>query len=118
MALSIYKKGQGYWTRVMTAIAAGLLIVMGANWQWGIVGGFNWPFQPVYAAMGGAVLIVAIFGWMTYLYVGLKPKTVDFLVATEGEMKKVNLVLASRSHRLDVGRDRPDDPHRSFLLGL
>jgi preprotein translocase SecE subunit len=90
MALSIYKKGQGYWTRVMTAIAVGLLIVMGANWQWGLLAGRDWPFPPVYAAMTGAVLVVAIFGWLTYLYVGLKPRSVDFLIATEGEMKKVN----------------------------
>ena len=29
-------------------------------------------------------------GWLIYYYVGVKPKTVDFLIATDSEMKKVN----------------------------
>ena len=29
MAFGIYKSGQGYWTRVMTAIGVGMLGVMG-----------------------------------------------------------------------------------------
>ena len=37
MAVAIYKKGQGYWTRMMSAIAAGLIIFMGAVWLWDIL---------------------------------------------------------------------------------
>ena len=37
-----------------------------------------------------AVILIAVFGILGYWLIGRKPKTVDFLVATEGEMKKVN----------------------------
>lgn len=33
--LSMYKPGQGYWTRLMTAIGAGTLAAAGAMWAWG-----------------------------------------------------------------------------------
>lgn len=32
MALAIYKPGQGYWTRVMTAVLAGVLVLAAAGW--------------------------------------------------------------------------------------
>lgn len=32
MALVIYKPGQGYWTRVMTAVFAGVLVLAAAGW--------------------------------------------------------------------------------------
>lgn len=42
--LSMYKAGQGYWTRMMTAIFFGVLIAGGALWLSGQVGNIN--FQP------------------------------------------------------------------------
>jgi len=35
MALAIYKPGQGYWTRVMTAVFAGVLVLAAASWLYG-----------------------------------------------------------------------------------
>ncbi|MEX0876836.1 MAG: preprotein translocase subunit SecE [Phycisphaerales bacterium] len=34
MAFGIYKQGQGYWVRVMTAAFAGVLIIAAAAWAW------------------------------------------------------------------------------------
>ncbi|HZW09113.1 MAG TPA: preprotein translocase subunit SecE [Phycisphaerales bacterium] len=34
MAIGIYKPGQGYWVRVLTAVAAGLLVLATAAWLW------------------------------------------------------------------------------------
>ena len=34
MPLGIYKPGQGYWVRVMTAIGVGVLVLAGASWAW------------------------------------------------------------------------------------
>ena len=34
MAFGIYKQGQGYWTRLMTAIAGGTIVAMGVAWMW------------------------------------------------------------------------------------
>ena len=91
MALQVYKKGQGYWTRMMTGIAAGLLIVMGGVWLSDTLGGVRiGSLEPVYLQAGAFVLIMAVFGFLGYYLVGCKPQFVDFLIATEGEMKKVN----------------------------
>ncbi len=35
MALGIYKAGQGYWVRVLTAVGIGILAMAGAAWGWG-----------------------------------------------------------------------------------
>lgn len=91
MALTIYKPGQGYWTRMMSAIALGLLVLMGGNWlqaQFANVriGGA----EPIYTRAAIFTIIVLIFGVLGYWLIGTKPRVVDFMVATEAEMKKVN----------------------------
>ncbi|MBS0189047.1 MAG: preprotein translocase subunit SecE [Planctomycetes bacterium] len=47
-------------------------------------------FQRVYLQAAGAGLMLMAGAFMIYWYVGLKPRTVDFLIATDAEMKKVN----------------------------
>jgi preprotein translocase SecE subunit len=90
MAASIYKKGQGYWTRQMTTIASAVLILMGAMWLAERMQSISWPFPLLYAQAGAGVLWTVIFGSMLYHFVWRRHRSVDFLVATEGEMKKVN----------------------------
>ncbi|TVQ64463.1 MAG: preprotein translocase subunit SecE [Phycisphaerales bacterium] len=34
MGLNIYKPGQGYWTRVLTAVGLGIIFIAGAAWAW------------------------------------------------------------------------------------
>ena len=87
----IYRPGEGYWTRVMTAIAAGVLVLIGASWLWKLLEQVRiGSIDSNYIGGGGAVLLVAIFGSLIYWLVGIKPASVDFLVATEVEMKAVN----------------------------
>ena len=83
---AIYKKGQGKWTRLGTVIAAGGLGVLTAynmyqyllpylpsrNWDLGICVGF-----------------LAVFSLLVH-WLSNKPNNVDFLIATDSEMKKVN----------------------------
>jgi preprotein translocase SecE subunit len=38
MSLGIYKQGQGYWVRVLTAAGLGLLIIAAAAWGWSQAG--------------------------------------------------------------------------------
>ncbi len=91
MVMGIYKPGQGYWTRMMTAIAAGVLVLMGAGWVWNSMAAVRiGSLETVYAQAAAAVLVVAVFGSISYYLVAVKLKVVDFLIATEGEMKKVN----------------------------
>ncbi|MEQ8850919.1 MAG: preprotein translocase subunit SecE [Phycisphaerales bacterium] len=91
MSFGMYKQDQGYWTRIMTAIGGGLLIVSGAAWLAGEVETINWGGIDVNYAQGvaaGAVLFIGAVALYYLVYV--KRNTSDFLIATEGEMRKVN----------------------------
>jgi len=184
MALGIYKQGQGYWVRMMTAIVAGVLVLACAAWVWqslariqppasgqiirieqpvgatpaagasvelfasgdtsvlatatirsveeeagGLVmrvdnpvltpeakaadrevvdarsvrgaGGFAAgiptsgmvaipAFEMIYVRLAAASLVILAGAFFIFLYVGMKPKPVDFLIATDGEARKVN----------------------------
>src|SRR5688572_15826519 len=91
MGPNIYKPGQGYWTRVMSAIGFGLLVLMGALWFSDLFTGMHIEgVENIYIRAAAFLLIVAVFGVLLYYFIGKKPRSVDFLVATEGEMKKVN----------------------------
>ena len=91
MTLQIYKKGQGYWTRMMTAIAYGLLVLMGGVWLSQSLAAVRiGNLEAIYVQGAAMVLVMAVFGFLGYYLIGVKPKFVDFLIATEGEMKKVN----------------------------
>ena len=87
----IYKTGQGYWTRMMSSIAAGLLIFMGAVWLWDNIAGVRLGnLQTVYVQAGAAVVFIAVLSTIAYYLICVHKRFVDFLIATEGEMKKVN----------------------------
>ena len=91
MSTAIYKKGQGYWTRQMSTIAGGVMILLGAMWISDFFKNTDWfDLDPVYFRAASGVLWVGIFGSLLYYFIWLKPRSVDFLVATESEMKKVN----------------------------
>lgn len=91
MGVGIYKKNQGYYTRVCSAVALATLVLMGAIWLWDLLGGVRiGTVEPVYIQATGALLVTALFGILGYYLIGVKPKVVDFMIATEGEMKKVN----------------------------
>ena len=43
MSFGMYKQGQGYWTRIMSAIGAALLVAGAAAWLWGEVSTVSLP---------------------------------------------------------------------------
>jgi len=90
----IYKSGQGYWTRMGTALGAGLLAALTAN--------FLYQHMPIWLAGGGVpqaktkiysiyiiAALMALFGLLVF-WVMNKPRNADFMIATDSEMKKVN----------------------------
>jgi len=89
MAEAIYKSGQGYWTRMMSAAAFGLLVAQGTFWIWSKFGSGG-SDTAKYAAGAAALLFLAGAGSLVFWLLGRKHSSVDFLIATEGEMKKVN----------------------------
>jgi preprotein translocase SecE subunit len=91
MDAGIYKKGQGYWTRLMSAIALGTLVLMGVVWLWDLLTPVRiGNIQTIYVQATAAVIVIALFGLLGYQLIGRRPRVVDFMIATEGEMKKVN----------------------------
>jgi preprotein translocase subunit SecE len=102
---TVYKKGQGYWTRICTAIASAFFVVVTANFVWQELRPWIIPAltpenatseQSLKAIMlAGRItagLSVAIAISLSYVLWRMmnKPSNVDFLIATDSEMKKVN----------------------------
>ena len=53
MSVGIYKQGQGYWVRLMSAIGLGLLVMMGVVWLWDQLSGVQiGDIEPVYVQGG------------------------------------------------------------------
>ena len=93
---TIYKKGQGYWTRMGTAVGAALIAGLTA---------YNiYVYLPVLIhfdttvegqararqiAMAVAAAFFVAFAFFAWRMMN-KPSNVDFLIATDSEMKKVN----------------------------
>jgi preprotein translocase SecE subunit len=71
-------------------IGFGLLGVLGAIWLWRLFEAVDLGVPPVYVASSVAVLFMAGVGLVLWWFAGWSERSVDFLVATEGEMKKVN----------------------------
>ena len=91
MAVGIYKQGQGYWVRLMSAIGFGLLSLMGVAWLWDQVNGIQiGDIEPVFVSAAVTIIVMLACGSIGYYLIGRKPRMVDFMIATEGEMKKVN----------------------------
>ena len=86
---AIYKSGQGYWTRMISAAGFGLLLAQGTFWIWSKFGA-GATATGKYVAGALALVFLAGVGSLVFWLLGRNHRTVDFLVATEGEMKKVN----------------------------
>jgi preprotein translocase subunit SecE len=91
VAIQIYKSGQGRYVRVGTAIGMALVVLMLAYYAMVVLGRHlptaeTWS---VYVQFGVpalfAVALVLVAAWLLN-----KPSFVDFLIATESEMKKVS----------------------------
>jgi preprotein translocase SecE subunit len=87
----VYKPGQGYYTRMGSVIGVALVSLLGLLWLWKYLDDVRiGDTNPLYVAATGAILVGVAIAFVTYYLVFVKPGSVDFLIATEGEMKKVN----------------------------
>ncbi len=86
---TIYKRGLGYTTRMGTLAAAALLAAVTAEFlrdylpTWGLSKSHALRF---YSVIGAVVAVIAL---ITFIITN-RPTVVDFLIATDSEMKKVN----------------------------
>lgn len=91
MSYGMYKPDQGYWTRTCSAIAG--LALTGSAIFWGVAQVDRFSLSKSGAdiakwSIGGVLAIIG--GLLVYQLIYHKPTPVEFLIATEGEMKKVN----------------------------
>ena len=80
----IYKPGQGKYTRVTTFVTATVIVLVGAwllSRQLSDLGTYLQFGLPTLMVVGVAALVF----WLVN-----RPTSADFLIATEGEMKKVS----------------------------
>lgn len=90
-----YKPSQGYWTRMMSGIAGGTLALAGGFWVSAQLQSIDFKGMGIGVdrtlIQGGVVaLIILVSAMLLFWLVYRKPSTSEFLIATEGEMKKVN----------------------------
>jgi len=86
----VYKKGQGYYTRVGTAAGAGILLAGLFHFIWENLN-FDEDWTPgLWLKIGIPLAVAVLVGLVIYWIVGVNRKSCDFMIATDGEMKKVN----------------------------
>jgi len=89
MKLNIYKPGQGKYTRIGTIIGIGLIVAVGAykgsQQLQSLKGIFSTPAFVFGIPTAAAALIVLVVAWIVN-----RVSAADFLIGTEGEMKKVS----------------------------
>jgi len=85
--LQIFKPGQGTWTRGLTAAGIAILVAFGIYFVDAELQGVKAANEFVRGTV--AVVIIAAFFALAWWLLN-KPRIVDFMIATESEMRKVN----------------------------
>jgi preprotein translocase subunit SecE len=89
---TIYKSGQGYWTRMGTVGGAGIIAVLTAQFLYDQARVWfkdSTGHTRQSMVLGLVFAFLAIFALIVYRITN-RPKVVEFLIATDAEMKKVN----------------------------
>ena len=84
--LEIYKPNQGRYTRVLTFVCVTAAAVIGAYVLSEKLAAYA---ANMYVRFGVPTGVVGLLALVTFWFVN-RPKSADFLIATEGEMKKVS----------------------------
>ena len=84
MSFKIYKRGQGYYTRLWSGLLSFAVVMIGCYILYGKLQATNiWVSTLVPAG------IAVVFGLFLFWLVN-KPSVADFMIAAEGELKKVS----------------------------
>jgi len=86
MTFEIYKRGQGKYTRTLTFLGGALVGLLVARYVWHELHGSQLPLYVEY----GVPLVIFVGTALLMFAVVNRPRTADFMIATEGEMKKVS----------------------------
>jgi preprotein translocase subunit SecE len=85
-SMEIYKRGQGKYTRITTFVGVMLLVAIGAVRLSEELTTLQLS-PPVRYGLATALVVVAAIGMF---WIVNRPRSADFMIATEGEMKKVS----------------------------
>ncbi len=94
--MNIYKRGQGKYTRATTFAIGALISALVGHFVWSQLDGSNlgyWKAStlPVGLYLVYVVPLVVFVGIVAVTYLAVnRPRSADFMIATEGEMKKVS----------------------------
>ena len=92
MAFSIYKRGQGKYTRICSAFAAAIIAVAGCWQLYNKLEASSFGLSPRAELWIATMVPVGLFVVLALLIIWLvnKPSVADFMISAEGEMKKVS----------------------------
>jgi preprotein translocase subunit SecE len=92
MAFEIYKRGQGRYTRLGSAAGAAVIAAFGCMQLYKKLEAASLGLSPKATLWVATMVPVALFVVLATLIFWLvnKPLVTDFMIAAEGEMKKVN----------------------------
>ena len=86
MVLKIYKRGQGKYTRLCSAFAIAIIAGLGCLQLYKKLQAADWGLWVETMVPAGLFVVLALFSfWLVN-----KQSFADFLIAAEGEMKKVS----------------------------
>ena len=86
--VQIYKRTQGKYTRSLTFVGVMVLVIAGAVRLSEKLGSYTATSSVFIQFLLPAAIVLGV-GFLMFWLVN-RPKTADFLIATEGEMKKVS----------------------------
>ncbi len=92
MVFNIYKRGQGKYTRLCSAFAAAIIIGSGCWQLYQKLEAKSWGFSnrtELWIATMVPAGLFAVLALLIFLLVN-KPSVADFMISSEGEMKKVS----------------------------
>jgi preprotein translocase subunit SecE len=92
MPFQIYKGNQGKNTRLATAIGLSLLVCVGCYKLYGWMNGLPMNVKPQTRLLIATLIPAAVLAILSGLSLWLvnKPSVADFMITSEGELKKVN----------------------------
>ena len=90
MFFEIYKRGQGYYTRFLTAVGLGIVSGLGCWRLYEKLGGLDISATAkIWVQAFIPVGLLGVLAWVIFWLVN-NPKAADFMISAEGEIKKVS----------------------------
>ncbi len=92
MLFKIYKRGQGKYTRLCSAAGVAVIVALGCMQLYKKLQATSLGLSPKAALWAATMVPVALFAVLAAVIFWLvnKPSVADFMIAAEGEMKKVS----------------------------